>query len=90
MKKLRFPICASVLLLVLSTTAFPKTGTISTTRTGTISTTRTGTISTTRSGTISTTRRGTISTPSMASSPGVIEGAELWLLDLLLAVYVRW
>jgi hypothetical protein len=91
MKTYKYIPFAGLLILSLSLTCFPKSGTISTTKTGTISTTRTGTISTTATGTISTTRRGTISTtctPVEADNPSVFYRSGI--LDLFVSMLATW
>jgi hypothetical protein len=91
MKSFKYLPFAALLILSLSFSAFPKSGTISTTRTGTISTTRTGTISTTATGTISTTRFGTISTTRTLDQSGrnlVAYRADL--VDLLISLLTAW
>jgi len=91
MKTYKYLPFATLLILSLSFSAFPKGGTISTTRTGTISTTRTGTISTTATGTISTTRFGTISTtrtPIQVGSNPVVFRPDL--VDLLFSLLTVW
>lgn len=91
MKNLKPTLCAAVLVLAISSMAFAKAGTISTTRAGTISTTRAGTISTTatgtvpndRSGTIATTRSGLIST---TSDRAFVDDEQTWFFNLLFAL----
>lgn len=66
MKTFKTLFCSAMLVLIVSTPSFAKSGTISTTKAGTISTTKTGTISTTAGGTVSSGRSGTISTTRTA------------------------
>jgi len=91
MKSYKYIPCVGLLILSLSFSVFPKTGTISTTKTGTISTTKTGTISTTTVGTISTTRTGTISTTRTSLQvvmESVISGKDA--LNLFSSLLTAW
>jgi hypothetical protein len=95
MKKLQPIVCAGILVLAVSGSAFAKPGTISTTKAGTISTTRTGTISTTRTGIISTTAVGTISTTrtgliSTTNTNSTVGSDRFSFVALLLSVFGQW
>lgn len=89
MKNVKSVIYISLLVFAVSSSAFGKQGTISTTKAGTISTTRGGTISTTaaRTGTISTTRAGIVST-TRYSVPARVDSFSLY--ELLIAAFRLW
>ena len=94
MKNLKSLVCAGILLSVLYTPAFAKSGIISTTKAGTISTTRTGTISTTVQDPASSSRTGTISTTrnftSTSSEATLVTRKENWLIQLLYVAFALW
>ena len=93
MKNSKTIVCAALLVAAMSTTAFGKSGLISTTKSGLISTTKTGLISTTKSGLISTTKTGLISTTRTepnSTSPSDINVDQLSLFQLLLTTLFIW